>query len=111
MIEIVFKNTFVRAVKPLRKRYPNLGKDIKTLMEALTLNPNLGIDLVDDLYKIKMAISDKKTGKSGGARVITYLAETDIESEITNLYLVYIYDKSDTDNISKQDLLALLEYE
>lgn len=60
---------------------------------------------------IRMSIADKKAGKSGGVRVITYLVEADTESDVTTVYLVYIYDKSNTDNISKQDLLDLLTYE
>jgi hypothetical protein len=76
MIEIIPKNTFIRAVKPLRKRYPTIEKDIKALLAALQENPTLGIDLGDGLYKIKMLITDKKTGKSGGASVITYFTET-----------------------------------
>jgi hypothetical protein len=41
-----------------------------------------------------MAIPSKMKGKSGGARVITYLISEDQE-----VYLVHIYDKGQLDNL------------
>jgi hypothetical protein len=51
-----------------------------------------------------MAISSKNKGKSGGARIITYLKILD---EI--IYLISIYDKSDTDSISDNELLGRIK--
>jgi hypothetical protein len=42
-------------------------------------------------------------GKSGGARVITYLVTGDKE-----VYLVFIYDKSQLENISKEQIFEML---
>lgn len=42
-----------------------------------------------------MPIASKGKGKSGGSRVITL----DMVERNGNLYLLYIYDKSDADNI------------
>jgi hypothetical protein len=50
-----------------------------------------------------LAIASKARGKSGGARVITYLVTEDHE-----VYLVYIYDKSQLDNITKEQVFELL---
>ena len=47
-----------------------------------------------------MAISSKNKGKSGGARVITYVKIVD---EV--IYLLSIYDKSETDTITDKELL------
>ncbi|MCL4165465.1 UNVERIFIED_CONTAM: hypothetical protein GTU68_000936 [Idotea baltica] len=52
-----------------------------------------------------MAIQSKGKGKSGGARVITYI----LVSEET-VYLLSIYDKSELDNISDKELKDLLSY-
>jgi hypothetical protein len=52
-----------------------------------------------------MAIGSKNKGKSGGARVITNLH---IEGEI--IYLLSIYDKSDQDTISDEDLKNFLSF-
>ena len=46
-----------------------------------------------------MAISSKRKGKSGGARVITYF-----KIQKDSLYLLSIFDKSDKENISDKDL-------
>ena len=52
-----------------------------------------GVELCPGIRKIRMAITSKGRGKSGGARVITYtllLAENE-----GRVYLIDIYDKAD----------------
>jgi len=51
-----------------------------------------------------VAITSKGKGKSGGARLITYLL-----TEIQDVYLLHIYDKSQLDNITKDQILGLLK--
>ena len=41
---------------------------------------------------------------AGGARVVTYLVNEDNE-----VYLTYIYDKSQLENINKEQILELLK--
>mgnify|MGYP000726949172 CR=1 FL=1 len=48
-------------------------------------------------------MSDKNAGKSGGYRLITYLKL--IENE---LYLLFIYDKSDFENIDESEIDSLI---
>lgn len=55
----------------------------------------MGTSLGNDCYKIRMAITSKGKGKSGGARVITFVQIIE-----TTIYLLSIYDKADTSNIS-----------
>ena len=55
-------------------------------------------------YKIRLAIKSKGKGKSGGARIITHLHVTD-----STIYLIYLYDKSEQDDISDNDLLDLIK--
>ena len=58
------------------------------------------------MYKIRLANKDKRKGKSGGFRIITYLIrEKEDENEI---FLITIYDKSEEQNIIKSDLLRLI---
>ncbi len=45
-------------------------------------------------------------GKSWGARVITYMITEDNE-----VYLVHIYDKSQLENITKEQIIELLKNE
>jgi mRNA-degrading endonuclease RelE of RelBE toxin-antitoxin system len=94
---------FERQLKRLLKKYPSLLKDLTTLSEELKDNPTMGVLLGNDCYKIRMAISSKGRGKSGGARVITYCY-----IEQTSVVLLSIYDKSEQSNISDNEILELL---
>lgn len=51
-----------------------------------------------------MKISSKNTGKSGGARVITY-----VKIQLQRITLLDIYDKSEKENITDVELTALLK--
>lgn len=60
---------------------------------SLRENPFQGVELSPGIRKIRMAIASKGSGKSAGARVITY---TIIAAEMKGrVYLMEIYDKSD----------------
>ena len=97
---------FDKAVKRLNKRYASLKQDLTKLVTELQNNPQLGIDLGNGFRKIRMAISSKGKGKSGGARVITLiLACSEEESEIG---LLYIYDKSEQETLTDAELTELL---
>ncbi len=56
------------------------------------------------VIKIRISIASKGKGKSGGARIITNF----IISEQT-VYLLSIYDKSEKENLTDNELAALLE--
>ena len=51
-----------------------------------------------------MAISSKGKGKSGGARVITCVKVVQ-----QNIFLLFIYDKSEKETIGDNELIMLLE--
>ncbi|MCY7311932.1 MAG: type II toxin-antitoxin system RelE/ParE family toxin [Chitinophagaceae bacterium] len=67
-------------------------------------NPVAGISLGKDCYKIRLRLSSKQTGKSGGARVITY-----VKIERKNITLLDVYDKSEKESITEKDLAALIK--
>lgn len=74
-----------------------MKSDIRKLTESLEENPNQGVELTPGVRKIRMAITSKGSGKSGGARVITYnILATEQDGEV---YLLEIYDKSDYSTI------------
>ncbi|NJN26349.1 MAG: type II toxin-antitoxin system RelE/ParE family toxin [Cyclobacteriaceae bacterium] len=56
------------------------------------------------MYKVRLAIASKGKGKSGGARVITFVKV--IKEKV---YLVSIYDKGQLDNLSKDQIVELLK--
>ena len=75
-------------------------------MDELAKNPYQGADLGHGLRKVRMAVSAKGKGKSGGARVITLiLAYSEEESEIG---LLYIYDKSEQESLTDKELSDIL---
>ncbi len=90
--------------KRLAKKYCSLPKDLSQLVDSLTQNPDQGLALGHNVYKIRLAITSKGKGKSGGARVITFVIKHESE-----LYLVAIFDKGEVDSLSKSQITDLLK--
>lgn len=107
--EIIVSKGFVRELKPLAKRYRSIKNDLAQLGKELKTNPQMGIDLGSGIRKIRLAISSKGKGKSGGVRVITYNVIAHVEDDI--VVLVSIYDKSKQDSIAKRDIMSRLKKE
>ena len=101
--EILTIPPFERQLKKLAKKYPSIKQDFATLLISLQENPEQGTLLGKGCYKVRMAISSKGKGKSGGSRMITHLV---IEDQI--IYLLSIYDKSEKASISDAELKELL---
>jgi mRNA-degrading endonuclease RelE of RelBE toxin-antitoxin system len=95
---------FKKYFKKLSKKYPSLNADLQGIIKILKEEPDSGIHLGHGIHKIRMAIASKGKGKSGGARVITYIVTEDNE-----VYLVFIYDKSQLENITREQIMELLE--
>ncbi|OUO80864.1 type II toxin-antitoxin system RelE/ParE family toxin [Bacteroides sp. An269] len=98
--------TFKREAKRLNKHYASFADDYERLINELEANPHLGTDLGGGLRKIRMAITSKGKGKSGGARVITFTVVVAVEESEINL--LYIYDKAERSSISKKEIEELL---
>lgn len=95
-MEIKATEVFLKCAKPLAKRYRSFKDDYKKLLDDLETNPHIGVDLGNGYRKVRMAITSKGRGKSGGARGITL----DMLERNDCLYLIYAYDKSDASNIN-----------
>lgn len=102
--EILRTDAFTKHLKRLAKKYPSLKNDYASLLNSLQHDPLQGIALGKNCFKIRMNIASKKTGKSGGARVVTY-----VKMELKRITLLDIYDKSEKDSISEKELIALLK--
>ena len=102
-MRIVNTPTFDNELKSLAKRHRSLLADIAQLANNLLNNPQEGESLGRGCYKVRMAITSKGKGKSGGARIITC-----VKIELDTLYMLTIYDKSDRENISTAELTELL---
>lgn len=94
---------FESEFKRLLKKYPSLSKEVFQLIHSLELNPTQGIPLGQGCYKLRLSIKSKGKGKSGGARVITYVQVTN-----KSVDLLTIYDKSEQDSIQMAALKQLL---
>lgn len=71
--EVIATKPFERKLKRLAKKHKSLKTDLLEVVEELSENPNLGTPIGSDCHKIRIAISSKGKGKSGGARLITYV--------------------------------------
>ena len=91
-------------LKKLSKKYPSVKNDFKALVNSLKENPKQGQPLGKDCYKIRLAISSKGKGKSGGSRVISC-----VKIVAGAVFLLSIYDKSDKESISDKELDNLLK--
>lgn len=95
---------FDSALKRLAKKFPSLKTEYIALLDSLEANPRQGTAIGNNCFKIRFAINSKGKGKSGGARVITYIIARD-----TTIFLLDIYDKSEQNNISDKELKQLIK--
>ena len=97
-------DSFKQNFKTLQKKYRNIKNDFKKLTSELEKNPQSGIALGYNCYKLRVANSSVPTGKSGGFRTIYYFV-----GEHNSIYLIAIYSKTQKENISENELLELLK--
>ena len=112
--EVRITKSFKKAVKPSIKKYASLLQELADLEAELLVNPRTGKLLGNDAYKIRLKIKSKGKGKSGGARVISYLESevvgiVEATEEMTVVNLITIYDKAEKDTISDSELRELIK--
>ena len=95
---------FDKQFKRLAKKYPSFRSDFTEFIKSLREDPTQGTPLGQNCFKIRIAISSKGKGKSGGARAITNVVISE-----KNIYLLSIYDKSEKENLSDKELYDLLK--
>lgn len=100
---------FDRRAKRLAKKYISLKEDLKSLVISLKANPTQGVNLgMGGVHKVRLAISSKGGGKSGGARILTYVLN-EVAPEIFEVTLLTIYDKSEIENVNDAYIKSLVE--
>lgn len=95
-IEFIETSIFTKQIQQIAT-----DDDLKELQKELIAQPDKG-DIIQEtggLRKIRMAAGDK--GKSGGARVIYFLATAE------KIYLVLAYPKSEKDSLTKTEKAVL----
>ena len=104
-VKIIPSAEFDRQFKRLAKKYKSLLDDYLSLSKELKKNPLQGSDLGGGVRKIRMAITSKGKGKSGGARVLTLSVLVSDDADVT---LLTIYDKSEIENVSDEYIKWLI---
>ena len=102
--KIELSPNFKNEAKKLTKKYPSLKTELTSLFIELEHNPTFGIPMGNDIYKIRLAIASKNKGRSGGARVMSFVKVTD-----TTVLLFSIYNKGDKDSISDNEIDDLIK--
>jgi len=97
MYNITTTKLFRRIIKKLSKKYPHIEKDYFDLLDKLEQGQFVGDEVqgfAGDVYKVRIASTDQKKGKSGGFRIIYY-----VYYKADAVYFMYIYAKSEKENI------------
>ena len=102
--EVISTPYFKKEAKKLLKRYISLQAELSSLSDELQENPTFGTPLGNDVYKIRLAIASKNKGKSGGARIISFVKIID-----KTVFLLAIYSKGERDTISDKEIEVLLK--
>lgn len=94
---------FEKELKRLAKKYSSLKTDLLILSKSLQDEPQQGVEIFKNCYKIRFAIKSKGKGKSGGGRLITFIKVVN-----ERIYLLSVYDKSDQESITDREIKVLL---
>ena len=106
-VTFILSDEFLRQFKRLAKKYSSLLNDYDIFKEELRKNPFQGNDMGNGVRKVRMSITSKGKGKSGGARVIT-LNVTQLEDDTIEITLLTIYDKSEISNVTDKYIKWLI---
>ena len=101
---VELSDNFKKEAKRLVKKYRSLKTELAKLFIELEENPTLGTPLGNDIYKIRLAIASKNKGKSGGARVLSFVKVTQ-----TTVLLFSIYSKGEVDNLTDKQIQELIK--
>jgi mRNA-degrading endonuclease RelE of RelBE toxin-antitoxin system len=107
-VEIIVTETFKREAKKLIKKYPSLKNELSMFEDSLIKKPDQGKLILENVYKIRIAVKSKGKGKSGGLRIITYLIITKKDDERIQVFLLSIFDKSDIENLPEPQIIKII---
>ena len=102
--KVELSDHFKKEAKRLAKKYASLKSELTELFTQLENTPTLGTPLGNDIYKIRLAVASKNKGKSGGARVISFVQIND-----STILLLSIYNKGEKDSISDNEIQNIID--
>ncbi len=100
---VIATEKFKKEAKRLIKKYPSLKDELAEFNNEVSANPTLGMSLGNNTFKIRISIKSKGKGKSGGARIITYVITQNLK-----VYLLTIYDKSEFDVVDDSLIKSII---
>jgi mRNA-degrading endonuclease RelE of RelBE toxin-antitoxin system len=100
---VLYTPRFEKELKRLTKKYPSLASEFRRLVDQLEENPETGTNLGHSVFKIRLAISSKGKGKSGGARVITF-----VKIQQSAVLLLTLFNKGEINTVSDKEIKELL---
>jgi len=103
VFQVIEQALYQKAYKKLSKSYKHIDVDVKNYLSSIESKDDLGIELKSNVYKVRIANSDKNKGKSAGYRLITYLKIVE-----NQLHLLYIYDKSALENLTEKEIDSII---
>jgi mRNA-degrading endonuclease RelE of RelBE toxin-antitoxin system len=103
--EIVPTSRFEKEAKKISHVYPGFRKDVEKLAASLAENPIQGKHLGHGVYKLRIPLTGKSSGKSYGARVIHTVFSVD-----KKVYLLSIYDKSVKRDLNNKELQEFIRF-
>lgn len=93
--KVVITSEFAKEAKRISKKHTGIKADIAKLVAEIAMNPTMGTALGHNFYKVRMSISGTNKGKSGGARIITYVILDEKTVLLTEIYLKSEHDSAD----------------
>lgn len=106
-ISIRTTKDFDRAYRKLCKHYRSLPDDFRSFIHELETQAIEGKEVIEHVFKYRIAISSKGKGKAGGGRILTY--EIMAVKEEKSITLTFIYDKSAQSSVSQKEIKELLK--
>ncbi|MFA7069937.1 MAG: hypothetical protein WC144_03750 [Sulfurimonas sp.] len=94
---------FDKQFKQLAKKYNLIKVDLKDFTDNFEEYHSLSTSIKNNIYKIRVANSNKNKGKSAGYRIYYYLKVKE------TTYLLTIYDKSQFESIDEDILMELIK--
>lgn len=94
---------FDKQFKKLAKKYRNIKEDTTSFIQQFETAHQQATHIHSNLYKVRLANSDKQSGKRGGYRIYYYIKIDEV------VYLMSIYDQSQIESINEDILLEYIQ--
>lgn len=104
MNSVKLTHNFERQLRRIVKKYPGFLADMDALLERIKEDANLGTELFAGVRKVRLSVTGKARGKSGGARSIYYVQDAE-----ATVWMLYVYDKAEVASIPENEIRAFVE--